>query len=436
MKPAPSRQIPKVPQYCRHRRSGTAYVNILRQQVQLGQYGTDESLAAYQRAITRLRAAGPIAVIKEGGREINCMEIVGAFTEWAAKRYTRCPQQVDVFGVPCKRLLRLHAKTGVGNFGPVALKEVRSAMIADGLTRRAINGYIHRVRQIWRWAVENELIDESAWRRLLSVRALAEGEESVREAEPVEPGRWRQIRVVLRNCPRPVRQMVRLQILTGMRPGEVVQMRTCDVDRSADVWVYQPAEHKTKARGKLRPVLLGPRAQQLLRPLLDEASPMRYLFRPADAMEEARLRQVAASPAVRWPSHDPARRRDRRRSRGAPAREEMLQERYTTAAYRRAVQRACELAWPLPERLRRHKGEKGSAWRTRIGADGVAAVSAWRHEHLLRPHQLRHSFATRVGNRFEEQDAQRLLGHSKIATTRLYIKTHVRRGRRIIQEVG
>ena len=32
--------------------------------------------------------------------------------------------------------------------------------------------------------------------------------------------------------------MIELQRLTGMRPGEVVIMRTCDLERSGDVWAY------------------------------------------------------------------------------------------------------------------------------------------------------------------------------------------------------
>ena len=47
--------------------------------------------------------------------------------------------------------------------------------------------------------------------------------------------------------------MVRLQQLTGMRPGEV--------DRGGEAWVYRPAQHKTARHGKARPIHLGPRAQ-------------------------------------------------------------------------------------------------------------------------------------------------------------------------------
>ena len=65
--------------------------------------------------------------------------------------------------------------------------------------------------------------------------------------------------------PEPVAAMVELQLLTGMRPGEVVLMRMSDVDRSGDVWLYTPEEHKNAWRGKERKVYLGPKAQEILR---------------------------------------------------------------------------------------------------------------------------------------------------------------------------
>ncbi len=36
-----------------------------------------------------------------------------------------------------------------------------------------------------------------------------------------------------------VAAMIRLQQLTGMRPGEVVLMRPVDIDRNGNVWIYE-----------------------------------------------------------------------------------------------------------------------------------------------------------------------------------------------------
>jgi integrase len=58
--------------------------------------------------------------------------------------------------------------------------------------------------------------------------------------------------------------MIEPQQLTGMRPGEVTIMRTCDLDTSGRVWVYIPSHHKTAYHGHSRQIYLGLRAQAVL----------------------------------------------------------------------------------------------------------------------------------------------------------------------------
>jgi len=55
-----------------------------------------------------------------------------------------------------------------------------------------------------------------------------------------------------------VKDMIRLQLLTGMRPSEVCAIKPADVDRSADVWEYRPGGHQTEHHGRERIVFIGP----------------------------------------------------------------------------------------------------------------------------------------------------------------------------------
>ena len=81
--------------------------------------------------------------------------------------------------------------------------------------------------------------------------------------------------------------MVRLQRLTGMRPGEVRQMRACDIDCSFEEWIYIPWEHKTEHHGLPRMICLEPRCQAILTYRMDrENEPQRWLFSPNEAMAE------------------------------------------------------------------------------------------------------------------------------------------------------
>ena len=88
--------------------------------------------------------------------------------------------------------------------------------------------------------------------------------------------------------------MIQLQDLTGMRPGEVMALRTGDLDRSGEVWVYRPARHKTQDKGFARAIPIGPKAQAVLAPWL-KADPTAYVFSPAEAVaiRNAKARRTA-----------------------------------------------------------------------------------------------------------------------------------------------
>ena len=65
-------------------------------------------------------------------------------------------------------------------------------------------------------------------------------------------------------------------------------MRSRDVDTRRDVWVYRPLQHKTAHHGHERVVLIGPRAQEILRPFL-KPDLGAFIFSPKDAEDERRL---------------------------------------------------------------------------------------------------------------------------------------------------
>ena len=53
---------------------------------------------------------------------------------------------------------QLYGTSPAMDFGPMALKNVRQAMIDAGRSRKLINKDVNRVRQMFGWAVENELL--------------------------------------------------------------------------------------------------------------------------------------------------------------------------------------------------------------------------------------------------------------------------------------
>src|SRR5262249_48069796 len=156
--------------------------------------------------------------------------------------------------------------------GPLALKAVRQTMVEAGLCRGVINQRGGRVRRVFRWAVGNELVPSTVLQGLQAVRGLQRGRSQARGAEPVKAGPGPFVNATLPFLLPPVAAMVSLQLVTGMRPGEVAILRGIDLDMTGPVWLYRPGSdrgpegtHKTAYRGHRRVIPIGPRGQQIIR---------------------------------------------------------------------------------------------------------------------------------------------------------------------------
>ena len=226
--------------YCRHRASGQAIVTINGQDIYLGPHGTAVSRREYDRVIGEWLANGrhhPYAA----AADLSVVELIAAYWRHARSYYANSETgDGDSNGeLSCLRLAlgvvkRLYADTAVGDFGPLALKSVRQEMVKLGWARTHINPQVGRVRRMFKWGVENEMVPPSVLHGLQAVSGLRRGKTEAREREPVKP--------VAEACVEAVRDHV-----ARMRPGEVSRIRTGDVDSGGRLWVYHPRgiRHKT-----------------------------------------------------------------------------------------------------------------------------------------------------------------------------------------------
>ena len=238
-----------------------------------------------------------------------------------------------------------------------------------------------------------ELVPAQVWHGLRSVRGLRYGESPrVRETSRVRPVTWNDVASTLPYLGPEIAAMVELQWLTGMRPAEVCGMRSCDLDRSGEVWVYRPESHKTEHQGHVCEMFLGPKAQEVVRRHL-KVDAFAYLFSPAEAerCRNEKRREVRKSP--RRPSHD---------RRGAGTRVATFRECYLVPVYRRAIQRACR----------------------------KAGVQPWA------PNQLRHARATEVRKTFGLEAAQVVLGHATADVTQVYAERDRELAVRVARQTG
>lgn len=366
----------QVPSYRLYRQSGQAIVTLSGRDHLLGAHGSPESRAKYDRLIAEWLANGRRAEYR-GAAGLTVSRVIAEF--WAhAKAYYGSPNgsqtgELENFRVALIPLRRLYGATLAAKFGPKALTALQREMIRMGWCRNHINRQTARVRQMFKWAVAQELAPPAVYHGLVAVAGLREGKCDARESKPVRPVPDAWVELTLPHLARQVQAMIRLQLLTGMRPGEVVIMRGCDLDTGGNVWVYRPLRHKTEHHGVVREVRLGPKAQEIIRPFL-KPDLQAYLFSPAEAESERQAARRAARKTKVWRSHE---QRQRRLRAGHPR--AAIRDRYDTYSYRQAIGRACDIAFPPPADLARRKvrGNRGSGERLRWETRGASGRIVW-----------------------------------------------------------
>jgi integrase len=402
-RPRPRRDPLTLPAYCHHRTKNRAYVRLSGEFIYLGAYDSPESHAAYQRVVAEWLARGRVPrAAGEGGPSVN--EVLLAYWRWGEGYYVdpdgRPSREMDFIAYCIKPLKELYGMTAAAAFGPLALKAVRQKMLDADLCRGVINQRIGCIKRIFKWAVAEELVPPGVHHALAAVDGLRRGHTTARETAKVLPVPDAHVDAVLPFLPPTLKSMVELQRLTGMRSGELVILRTCDVEHAGPVWQYRPQRHKTSNRGHERVVRMGPRAQAILAPLLNGGNPEAFLFSPAAAQAERRAAKRAARRTRVQPSQADRRKRRPRRSAG---------ERYGTRSYYRAVLYGIEAA---------------------VKAGTLAKGTRWH------PHQLRHSYGTLIRKERGLDAARALMGHRTLSQADEYAELDGKLACQVASEFG
>lgn len=332
---------PRIPSYRLHKPSGQAVVTLSGRDFYLGTHGSMASRQEYERLIAEWLANGR-RLPEEGRPSITVDEMLAQFVRWAAEYYPRDSKSSEYENLryAIRPLRKLYGHTLASEFDAASLKAVRNLLIEQGLARTTVNARIERIKRVFRHALSEGLVPPEVVTSLDSVRGLQRGRSSAREPEPKQPVSWEHVEAVLPRLNADLQSMIRLMWLTGMRVGEVIQMRVEDLDRESlagdGIWIYRPQRHKTSHHGHERAILLDRDEQSVLEPHLLRV--LRGEVFTADRTSKEVARQSG-------------RRLGRRR----------LLRRYTPDRVRKDIARACK-------------------------AEGVP------HWH---PHQLRHAAATR-----------------------------------------
>ena len=434
------RKTPRVPAYRRHS-SGQARVTLNGKDHLLGPFNSPESHEEYRRLVREWldKHGKPGKEPEQGRAPLSVNEVILAYWKHAAAYYHFDGRRGDE---ACLRdalrvLKSLYGRTQAREFGPKALKACRSEMVARGWSRTYVNAQVDRVRRMFRWAAEEELLPGSVSQDLRTVASLRAGKTAARETTKVRPVSQEHVEATLPRLPPTVRAMVRLQQLTACRPAEVCVLRPMDLDRAnPGCWIYRPGSdqgahgaHKTAHHGHERLVFLGPRAQEVLRPFLDTRGDA-YCFSPAGSEAARATERRGRRETPLYPSHLERRERERKARRGRAPR-----DRYDTHSYRRAIARACDLAFPPPGHLAQRAKESAREWRARLTPEQRADLRRWRKEHRWSPNRLRHSRATEL-RPYGLDVAKTVLGHSKVETTEVYAEKDLAAAMELMGRIG
>jgi hypothetical protein len=176
----------KVPALQLHKASGRAVVKLGGRVVYLGVYGSEEAQSAYLRLVAEWQASGGVAAVEV----VTVGQVIAGYWQHAEVYYRKNGKPTSELSVLRLAMRPLHALYGslpAAEFGPLALKACRERMIDAGLARTTINGYVSRIRQAFRWAVENEQVPGEVLQALRAVAGLKRGRSRAKEYEPVRP---------------------------------------------------------------------------------------------------------------------------------------------------------------------------------------------------------------------------------------------------------
>ena len=398
------------PKYCLHVPSGQAFVTVrdsqnCRRQITLGKHGTPESHAEYARIIQQWHVGqGTVAVIAVSGcsSDLTIAELIVRWREQTVRSRGEHWRELVSFQNALVPLRELFDSILAREFTPKKLKLVRDRMISLGWCRNYTNRQIGRIRHIWKWATEEELIPGEIWQALRSIKPV--GTETIVQSEgnPRSPAFADQVEAVLPFVPLPVGTMLQLQALTGMRSGEVRIIRPCDVTKVSDqLWHYTPGSdagrygtHKNSWRHQTRVIPLGPQCIVLLARWLVDRTPDEYVFNPVRWIRQHREAQSLKRKSKPTPKQLARMRANR--NVGIP------NVPYTAVTYPQAVRRACE--------------------QNRIP--------------VFQPYDLRHGRKMTIARHHGSEAARAILGQKSIDSTEHYGELDLNLAGEVMQQIG
>ena len=144
------------------------------------------------------------------------------------------------------------------------LRKFRDHMIAQGLARKTIREYLHRIIRWVGFCWEQGKVSQSTY---LACKSMwmpnpRQGRPPVR----TRPVSWSDIQSMLPHLPEHLQQLIQLHWWSAARPCEIVQINDNQITRSSDrLWVWDLQDHKNMWRGQQRLLFLNSKCIDILK---------------------------------------------------------------------------------------------------------------------------------------------------------------------------
>lgn len=211
-----------------------------------GKYRSAESLAEYHRLCEIVRETGELPPLDTLAKPLVIKDLCKRYLHYLKEKHGKNSNEPVYIGYALKAIRKSFANLPVKEFGPAQLKTVRSELVQAGYVRRTCNKRIQQIVRLFRWAVSEDLAEPDQWQRLQAIEPIARGQFGAVDRPRTRPVSDEHFHLTLQHASPKVAAALRILALTGMRTGELLQMRPQDVDMTGDHWIYRPQSHKTQ----------------------------------------------------------------------------------------------------------------------------------------------------------------------------------------------
>ena len=396
-----------IPNYRLHKATGQAFVELGGRRFYLGKHGSKASRELYEQRIAEHLANGRRLPPTKTMASISCQELAVHYIEWAEKHHVKQPKSFRHCKKAMSFLVKHYGKVSVDEFSARSLLYLQDHIVnspnernGSPLTRNTVNRYVGLIKQAFKFGAKFGWVEPSTHCALQVVDQLRKGHTTAPDNPDIKPVDPDVFEKTLANLPKRVADMCRIQRNSTMRPQDVCNLRMCDIDRSGDVWIYRPPNHKTSYLGEVLTKYIGKQGQAILADYLveKENAPEAYLFQPKDTVRDRNVERRKNRKTLNKKGDVQLSQQNRRKEnpKRAPG------EKYTTESYNKAIGAACQ----------------------------KAGVPHWT------VNQIRHLSATEIRKEHGLEAAQIMCGHKRASTTEIYAEVDHGAGIEIARKFG